>query len=662
MSRSISAIVLVVVVGACASVPAQQPPPQVPPVEALPPVTDSTRPLPPPLDLPPEFQDAVDNRTRTRTGEPGAQYWQQWTDYRLTARLIPETKLLVGTAVISYRNNSPDTLRNLHLELTQNFHAPGVVRLEPAEITGGVTLKRIVVNGRALQRGDEGPRYQVFGTRLVILPPLPVAPGATTNLEIDYEFTIPEHGAGERMGWNDENLFYIGYWYPQMTVYDDLLGWDPDPFLGVTEFYAGFGSYDVRIDAPAGWLVASTGRLMNAQDVLAPAIYERYRRAQTSDQVVNVMTVADLASGATRGGQNGRVVWHFTADSVRDVAFSVTRQSLWDAARTSVGDRNGDGQTDYTTVQAIYRQTAPLWSQSVRYSQHAIRFLSDYLAEPYPWPHMTAVEGGGIIGGGMEFPMMTLIGPYNEAGDTALYAVTAHEEGHMWFPMIVSSNERRRSWMDEGTTTFNENQAKRNFFGGRNFDIDDELTYLQIAGSGMEGEIMRWSQFQYTPYAYGIASYAKPATLLVALRAILGEEVFNRGLRTYLDRWKYKHPTPWDMWNTFENVSGRKLDWFWSSWYETTWVLDQAVRSVTQNGESVTITVADFGRIPMPVRLAITTQDGSTVRQEIPVDVWLRGARQATTTVAVPGIVTRVVIDPENVFPDVNRGNNVWQR
>lgn len=661
MARSFGILLLIIGAGACASVPAETPPPSAPVVQAVMPAADSARPLPPPVDLPPDFTDAIQRGTRTTRGEPGARYWTQWADYRLSARIEPETKLLVGNAAIAYRNNSPDTLRNLHLELTQNFHAPGVVRMEAAEVTGGVRLKRVVVNGTELRTGNQGPRYQVFGTRLVILPPQPVAPGTTTNLEIEYEFTIPQRGAGERMGWNDDNLFYIGYWYPQMTVYDDVVGWFPDPFVGTTEFYAGFGNYDVRVDAPAGWLVAGTGELVNAQEVLAPAIYERYQRARNSDQVVNILTAADFANGATRS-TNGRVIWHFTADSVRDVAFSITRESVWDGARTAVGDRNGDGQTDYTVVQAIYRPTARLWTQSVRYSQHIMRFLSTYLGEPYPWPHMTAVEGGGIIGGGMEYPMMTLIGDYTQAGDTAHYAVTAHEEAHMWFPMMVSSDERRRSWMDEGTTTFNENQAKRDFFGGRNFDIDDQRAYLQIAGSGMEGEMMRWSQYHYSTFAYGIASYAKPATMLVALRAVLGEDMFNRGLRTYLDRWKYKHPTPWDMWNTFENVSGRDLDWFWSSWYQTTWELDQAVRTVTQSGDSVTITVVDLGRVPMPVRLAITTQDGRTVRHDIPVDVWLRGQRQATATVDAGGVVTRVVIDPENVFPDVNPQNNVWQR
>jgi aminopeptidase N len=236
---------------------------------------------------------------------------------------------------------------------------------------------------------------------------------------------------------------------------------------------------------------------------------------------------------------------------VRDFAFSATRAALWDAARTSVGDRNGDGRPDYTRVEAFYRPNGRRWAESVRYSQHAIRFHSQTLGIPYPWSHMTAVEARDIIGGGMEYPMMTLIGNYEQAPDTALYAVTAHEEGHMWFPMLVSTDERRYSWMDEGTTTFNENQAKTDFYPGRNWNLPEQEGYLAIVRDDEEGEIMRRSAYHYSGAAYGIASYDKPATVLAALRGVLGKDVFERGLREYARRWKYKHPYPWDLWNKY---------------------------------------------------------------------------------------------------------------
>ena len=612
-----------------------------------------------PVVPPPNYQAAIQAGTRTTTGAPGPNYWANFATYKLTARIATDSKRLDGTAEITYRNNSPDTLANLHVDLTQNFHRAEAQRNEEAEVTGGVELKRVTVAGTELRPGNAGPRYQVFGTRLAILPPRPVLPGQTVTLNIDWSFKIPQAGAGERMGYSRDNLFFLAYWYPQMAVYDDVNGWHPDPFVGTTEFYAGFANYDLTVDAPEGWVVMGTGRLDNAQQVLAPDVYQRLQRAEQSDEVVNVLDAGSLAR-ATARGTNGRLRWHFVADSVRDVAFSMTRESLWDARRTAVGDRNGDGRPDYARVDAFYRADAPFWRNSARYSAHAISFLSTYIGIPYPWPHMTAVEGADIIGGGMEFPMMTLIGDYNERGDTALYSVTAHEEAHMWFPMLVSSDERRYTWMDEGTTAYNENQAERDFWKPGNpahFEIEDQESYLQVVRAGLEGEITTQSAFHYNPYAYGTASYDKPASLLTALRAILGEETFMRAYRTYAQRWKYKHPYPWDMWNTFENASGKDLDWFWQTWYNTTWQLDQAVASVTGN----TITVEDRGQAYMPTFLTVTRQNGDRVTREIPVETWFNTTR-TTVTVPAGSPIVRVEIDAQRAFPDVNRANNVWGR
>jgi hypothetical protein len=618
-----------------------------------------SRPLPYPVDVPPYFADAVRRGTRTNTGRPGAAYWQNRASYTLTARLDTERRRVEGTATIVYRNNSPDALENLHLDLTQNFHAPGAIRFEEAEVTGGVELRRVAVNGRVLGTEGQGPRYGIFGTRLVLLPPQAVTPGQSATIEIDWSFDVPQAGAGERMGYGDD-LFYIAYWYPHMVVYDDVVGWHDDPFVGTTEFYHGFASYDLTIDAPAGWVVMGTGRLTNPQDVLAPAILQRYEAAGRSDTAIAILRERDFAS-ATRAGTNGRLRWNFVSDSVRDVAFSATRRSNWDGMRTPVGDLNGDGATDYTRINSFWRSSAPLWSQVARYSAHSISFLSEFLQLPYPWPHMTAVEGGEIIGGGMEFPMMTLMGHYNTRGDSALYYVTAHELAHMWIPMIVSNDERRYTWMDEGTTTFNENSARMDFYPGRNHYIDDQQAYLQIAGTGFEGEIARWSAYHYNTSAYGIASYAKPGSVLVALRGVLGDELFMRAYREYFQRWKYRHPYPWDMWHTFEDVTGRDLSWFWRSWYFETWTLDQAVRGVSQSGGTTSIVVEDRGRIPMPVHLTITFADGRTERRDVPVEHWLAGNTQVTVTLATQDIV-RVEIDAERAFPDVDRSNNVWRR
>jgi hypothetical protein len=274
---------------------------------------------------------------------------------------------------------------------------------------------------------------------------------------------------------------------------------------------------------------------------------------------------------------------------------------------------------------------------------------------------MTAVEGGGIIGGGMEFPMMTLIGDYNSRGDSALYNVTVHELGHMWVPMIVNTDEVRHGWMDEGMTTFNENQARKEYFPGLNHDIPDRESYLAASREGRDAAMMRWTGL-HRPGVSGIVSYQKPATVLVALRGLLGEETFERGFRKFLGDWAFKHAKPWDFFNTFSHVSGQDLDWFWRSWYYEDWTLDQAAAQVIQEHTLATIAVEDLGLVPMPARLTITLENGSVLEREIPAESWLHGETRIELSIPTPSPVMRVEIDAARVFPDIDRSNNVWER
>jgi hypothetical protein len=624
------------------------------------------RPIPYPVVPPDEYRRAIALGTRSESGAPGTRYWQQWTHYRLSARILTAEKRLEGRAQINYRNGSPDILGELYLQLAQNVHAEGAERSNPLEVTGGVDLRRVAVDGVELTARD-GPDddlagYRVSGTTLRLDLATPLLPGGQADIEIDWRFRIPQRGGGARMGWSADNFFFLAYWYPLMAVYDDVDGWQTDPFLGGAEFYAGFGTFELSVDAPQGWVVRATGEHRNAEQTLPEAVLERLAAAGLSDTVVHVLRESDFGAGrATRRSPSGRLQWDFRADSVRDVAFSVTRESLWDATRTPVGDRNGDGEIDHARIEAMYRPAASNWSRAAAFARHVIDFHSRFTGLPYPWPHMTAVEGGGIIGGGMEFPMMTLIGDYNARGDSALYYVTAHELAHMWLPMVVSSNERRRAWMDEGMTTFLENQARKEFFPGNPSDSLDRETYLEVARSGREGEMMRWTDYHY-PGRSGVASYSKPATLLVALRGLLGDSLFMEAYRTFIQEWTYRHPTPWDFFATFDRVSGQDLGWFWRSWYYETWTLDQAVEEVMATAEGTRIVISDRGLAPMPTRLLITRVDGERIQREIPVDHWLSGRRTASVTLAGGAPVIRVEIDPDGLFPDVDRLNNVWVR
>ncbi len=614
-------------------------------------------------EIPNAFFNAADRGTRTMSGKPGENYWTQWANYDIDVELLPADTLVKGSATITYYNNSPDTLDALYMELAQNLHAEGAQRSSPQEVTGGINLHKVGLNGDELsqiQSRRDSKGYGVNGTLLLIRPESAVAPGDSAEIQVNWDFKVPQRGASGRMGYNEDNLFYIAYWYPQMRVYDDVVGWMTDQFTGTSEFYHDFADYNVDITAPTQWMVGSTGQLTNGQDVLVKDIYQRLDKAHKSDTVVSIVTEEDFGS-VTKSPEDGTLTWSFKAEKVRDFAFSVTKESKWDATRASVGDLDGDGEEDFTNINAIYRSSAPKWTDGAKFTQHAITFLSEQTGLSYPWPHMTSVEGGGIIGGGMEFPMITIIGDYNNQPSQALYAVVAHELAHMWIPMIVSNNERHYAWMDEGTTTFNENQAKKAYYpNGPDYDLNDINSYLQITNTDAEGPIMRWSNHHYNGFAYGVASYPKPASVLVSLRSILGEETFTKALHEFIDRWKYKHPYPWDMFNTFEDVAGQDLDWFWRAWYYETWTLDQAVGNVSTKEGTTSIVIEDRGQAPMPANIEITKSDGSTLSHTIPVDTWLKGATQEVIT--VEGEVTKVVIDPDKNFPDTNRQNNSWQR
>jgi hypothetical protein len=630
-------------------------------------VSESERPIPYPIEVPDAYLQAVENGTRTSSGQPGENYWQNYATYDLSAEIDPESHTLYGESRVEYINNSPNDLEVIVVELAQNLHKEGTPKKEMTEITGGSDLSRVHVNGQdfepitMFQRWTQNASgYILEGTRLYIFPDGVLESGQSMNFEFEWSFEIPQEGASGRMGRSRDNLYFIAYWYPQIAVYDDVYGWMDDPFVGNAEFYHGFADYELSVTMPKEWLVMGTGEFLNPGETLSQRTLERYNQAGNSDEPITIADFNEL-SDATIQTDDDMLTWRFSSKQIRDVAFSATLESRWDGTRTAVGDLNGDGETDYSRINTFFREEAPLWKEQATYAQHSIQFLSDYTTLPYPWPHMTSVEGADIIGGGMEFPMMTVMGDYNNAGAVRLYGVTAHELAHMWFPMILSTNERRYTWIDEGYTTFHTNEANKDFYGDR-FDNNDIFGgYLQIAGSDLEGEMMRWSDFHYPGPAYGVASYPKPASVLAALRGVLGNELFLEAHHELIERWKYKHPYPWDIFRTFEDVSGRDLSWFWRAWYYETWTLDQSVANVTSLGNQHTITIEDKGDVPMPVLLEITLSNGDVRQERIEVNHWLDGYRTKEITIESDSEITRVEIDPQNHFPDVNPSNNVWK-
>jgi hypothetical protein len=652
-------IVLSFFVAGCSARPfARQTPPPV-----APPPVERPRTLPYPVFETNAFARAVARGTRTRTGEPGANYWQQFARYRIDAEFVPAISQINGRENIRYFNKSPDTLRTVWIFLNQNLFAPTSPRTESVPVTGGTEILRIAAGGEALAKRDTGTGYSVNGTLMRVGLPRALAPHDSLDLDIAWAFQLPPDGAPREGTTGD--VFMVAYWYPQLAVYDDVTGWQIDPYLGTAEFYMGYADYDVNVSLPQGWLVASTGELTNPTNVLSRQTRDRVAEARRSGNVVRVVREQDRGVGptkATNTGFDGVVKWSFRARNVRDFDWGASSKYLWDATIAVVGDRDRDGRPDTVSINTFYRPEARRWAwdRSAEFERSSVEFLSGYLW-PYPWSQMTALEGP-VSCSGMEYPMLTCIGGPRDT--LSLYSVQIHETAHMWFPMQVGSDERRYAWQDEGLTRFNQAQGMQAYFKGFDRERIARESYLALARTDSEVPLMRHGdQYPYGSPAYGVATYDKMATNLVSLRAMMGNEAFLSSYRTYGLRWLYKHPTQYDFFNTFNSLGGQDLSWFWRTWWYETWTLDQAIASVTPSGaDKLSVTIEDHGLAIMPVRLAITRADGRVERQAIPADVWLTGMRRHTITVAALPAVTAIEIDPEQAFPDIDRSNNRWPK
>jgi hypothetical protein len=554
---------------------------------------------------------------------------------------------VTGSETITYHNRSPHTLTEIWLNLPQNVFALGNPRNRAAPVTGGFDLERVLVQGTPVvvtpSRGAESVATVVG---LALNEPLP--PGGTASLEIDWSFIVPE--GTFRMGREGSEVFYLAQWYPQVAVYDDLRGWVRDPYMGDGEFFVDYGDFEVEIAAPEGWLVSASGVLQNPDDVLTPEAVARLRAA-TRDGVTSVVSREDRDAGrSTRSSTDGTLTWRYVAENVRDFAWGSSDRYVWDA--TVAEYQNDDGTVRSAAIYSLYRPDRPNWDKSAEYARHAIESHSYWY--PYPYPQMTVNEG--IIGGGMEYPMITIIG----GGRTpiSLYGVISHELAHMWWPMVAGSDERSHAWMDEGLASFSEDLFTPELFPGVNSGLNSMNGYLRIAGTDRETESMRPADL-YGPFGNrGTASYGKPASVFRALRHILTDEVFDEAMRAYLRRWAFKHPNPLDLFWTFEDVTGRDLDWYFFPWMYTTGVMDQSIVEVRTDAGRQVVVIEDRGEIPMPVVLRVTTDTGQTGHIRTAHDVWQDG--RAVIPVAMDGTVVEVIIDPEQSFPDVNRADNRW--
>jgi hypothetical protein len=627
-----------------------------------------------PLQLPPG------NEIRRPNGSPGPKYWQQRVDYQIRARLDTAAKRLTGSEIIRYSNNSPDTLGYLWLQLDQNLFRTGSTgsllfasesRFGGAGFSGGFEIDSIVQCSSSQEPSGKAPppsrrkrrarapakvpprcgtaplRTRVDDTMMYLELASPLPPGGKTNLELSYGFNIPEHGA-DRMG-RDGSLYEIAQWYPRLAVYDDMHGWNTDQYLGQGEFYLEYGTIEYEVTVPAGYIVAGTGVLQNPADVLTTAQRGRLATALKSDTMIHIVTAPELSSGAARPVKEGSLTWRFKAENVRDAAWAASPDYLWDAARW-----------EGVLAQAYYRPSAvDTWKDAAKMSRFSIQEYSSRWFS-YPYPQISAVEGPVS---GMEYPMLAMEAKGESPPD--LYSVLTHEIGHMWYPMVVGSDERRYAWMDEGFNTFintfsEESYWKRNDAAARQ---RERQLIIGIDQMPTAQPILTPANRYRTSDNLLSLGYVKPSIELLTLRnKVLGSQVFDSAFREYTRRWAFKHPQPGDFFRTIEEVSGRDLSWFWRGFFYTTAALDQSVESVKPDSVGgFQVTLVNLGDAVMPVELELGFEGGTTEVVKLPVEIWYGGPRYVYETKPGKTIVTARV-NPDGTLADAVTTNDGWRR
>ncbi len=607
-----------------------------------------------PLNLPPG------NIYRSGSGTPGPKYWEQRASYDLKGTLDTAAKSLTGEMTLTYTNNSPDTLRYVWFQVEQNafkagslnsFVFPADSRFGARNFEGGDVIDHFnqVTAGK-----KTALKMRVEGTVMRVDLATPLAPGQTTTFDAAWHFLIPEHGA-DRMG-RDGSLFELAQWYPRVCVYDDVRGWNTEPYLGQGEFYLEYGDYNVSVTVPAGYIVGGTGILQNPTEVLTPAEISRLAQAAKTEQTVHIVTQQEIENGSARPRKTGTMTWHFAAKNVRDAVWAAAPNYMWDAT-------NWQGHMSH----AYYRPSAiETWKDAADMGRTSIQEYSEHWFQ-YPYPQITVVEGPIS---GMEYPMVAM---ENKSADKyELYNVITHEIGHMWYPMIVGSNERIHMWQDEGFNTFinyfsearrypEKGDYKARVAHDRNDPAQGVVAFMQHNAD----EPLEVPPDRIDPQLLGENAYVKTAVGLALLRdEILGPDAFESAFREYTRRWAFKHPTPVDFYRTMEDASGKRLDWFFREWFITNAHFDVGIDTVLMlPHDSVGVRYRNYARGVLPLHVLFTFADGSTQKFDYPAEVWSTNTSFYDRIYQFPGKkVTKIQIDPDNRTVDIDKDNNVWPK
>ncbi|MBD3276160.1 MAG: hypothetical protein GF372_12665, partial [Candidatus Marinimicrobia bacterium] len=513
------------------------------------------------LWIPPNYQQVYDDSLHMYDGTAGPNYWQNRAEYDIQVEVDPAERLLSGQAAITYYNESPDTLSEIVLHFHQDVYKRGSLRdvqLPDSILHDGVQIYQIRIEGSNIDLADS-TTYQRNLTQAVLMLPNSLMPGASLDLNISWEYTVP--AGGLRTGFFDRTSAFIGYWYPQVAVYDAISGWDRLPYTGRYEFYQNFSDFTVAITLPDSFVVWGTGILQNPEEMLTPKYLRRYQQAQKSETVIRIADADAVMSHEVLKNRNAHT-WKFSAENIPDFSFAFSDHHFWDGAQVA----SGNGQST-VFIQSGYVSDTTHFAEVVEMSQAAIRHFETVMpGVKYPHPTLFLFDGLSM-GLGMEFPMMVNQVMYSEPAEyDRSVGVTFHEIAHMYFPFAVGINEKYFAWMDEGLAVYMPWEGQ-NAYADTTSVKSMRIRFLKDFYKMNVGTPIMGSSMYIRRGLYFTKSYNIPGMAFLVLEDLLGKTRMRKGLQEFTHRWQGKHPLPWDLFFTFNDVLEEDLSWFWQPWF-----------------------------------------------------------------------------------------------
>jgi len=600
------------------------------------------------LYMPRDIQRAYKKETRSADGKPGKNYWQNHGRYAIAITALPPDRTVKGAEQITYFNNSPDTLKRLNMKLILNIHRPGAARFGTTDndyLTPGVQIDTFRVNGTVKNWDNE----KASATNQMVALAQPLLPHDSVKLDIVWHFEVSKKSGRE--GMIDPTTFYLAYFYPRVSVYDDYNGWDTLPFLDAQEFYNDFNDYTLKVTVPKNYIVWATGTLQNTEQVLQPDYAKKLLQSFTSDSTVHIATKQDLANKNITA-QNSLNTWIWKADNISDMAVGISDHYDWDAASAIVDDATNRR----ASMQSAFNDTAADFHHAVQAGRNSLSWLShNWPGVPYPFPKMTSFQGFAD----MEYPMMV-----NDSHDDDIrfaQFVQDHEIAHTYFPFYMGINESRYAFMDEGWATTFELLIGTSEVGKEKADSLYKRfrinRWIHDPSTAEDLPIITPSSEQRG--GYGNNSYGKPSLSYFALKDLLGDELFKKALHTYMENWHGKHPIPWDYFNSMNSGSGKNLNWFFNNWFFTNYYIDLNLQKVEKEKTGYAFSIENIGGFVIPFDIKTTYTDGTTESFHFTPSVWQDNQKQIKVTVKTSKAIKSAIIDG-GIFMDADESNNKW--